>query len=244
MIFNPYNIQHINDGTANAASLLLHATPLLQDNTLLIGLIMIFTVVDLLSFCRRGVMGYQLSWITDTRSARTFESTAVNLPWTRPLLVMQVFLFFGLTLFCIVDSAPSQHLAQIDMPTAKTLILCIIALLGWYLLQKGLVNWMCYLFGLKEKRIIMNRSYRATFAVLAPFSMLLFAALIAGQITLHEAVILLAVLFILSQAGFIFSGFKIFYDGLYSVLLIFVYLCVLEIAPLWMIWARITTQQV
>lgn len=243
MIFNPYDLHFITSETAKAASYLTWAKPLLQDNVVLVSLVLGFLVIDLLSVCHRGVMRYQFSWLTDTRSARTFESTAVNYPWIKPMLLIQVFLFFGLSVFCLLEPEPAQSLLSPGLNGWSHLLLCIGTLLGWFLLQHTLVNWFCYLFGMREKRIIMNRSHKAIFAVLAPFSLAVFVALMAGLITIQTTVILLAALFILSQIGFVFNGIKIFYEGLGSFCLIIVYLCTLEIAPLWLIWASIFTLQ-
>lgn len=244
MIFNPYDLHFLGNETAPAASMLSSAQPLLQDNAVLVGLILGFLVVDMLSVRPKGVMRYQCSWLTDTRSARTFESTAVIYPWIKPLLLLQSFFFFGLALFVLLTPDAGQQLLHPTYETWSNLALCEITLLGWYLLQSGFVNWFCYLFDFREKRIIANRSHTAVFAVLAPISMLIYIAQMSGMIPSGTTVILLATLFILSQICFIFNGIKIFYEGLGSLLLIFVYLCTLEIAPLWVIWAKITTQQV
>ena len=189
-------------------------------------------------------MRHQLAWITDTRNARTFESVVVIYPWLKPLMLLQMFLFFGLTLFCLTDPAPAEHLFAISSPTLAQIALCMSLLPIWYVLQGVLFNWFCYLLGIKEKRTIMNRSYQAAFIVLAPLAMLLFIGLIAGWIPSQIALVLLFAVFILSQFSFIFSGIKIFYDGFSSLLLIILYLCTLEIAPLWVIWVKFSSLQV
>ena len=159
-------------------------------------------------------------------------------------MLLQMFLFFGLTLFCLTDNAPAEHLFAITSPTLVQIGLCISLLPIWYVLQGVLFNWFCYLLGIEEKRTIMNRSYQAAFIVLAPLAMLLFIGLIAGWIPSQIALVLLFAVFILSQFSFIFSGIKIFYDGFSSLLLIILYLCTLEIAPLWVIWVKFTSLQV
>lgn len=239
MIFNPYQLVPLTDETVTTASQLQLAIPQLQNNTLVVLLALIFIAADVLAWCPKGVMRHQLKWLTDTRNARTFESTVVIFPWLKPVLIIQLFLSFGLALFCITDAAPSTHLLHPDATVMTTLVHCIAALLGWYLFQLGLINWTCYLFGVREKRTIMNRSYQASFAVIAPLATLCLVGLIAGLISSETTLNLLAALFILSQIGFIFNGFKIFYDGIGSVCLIFAYLCALEIAPLLVIWGKI-----
>ena len=243
MIFNPYDI-HFVEGAASAASSLSWAQLRLEDNAVLVVLILLFLSIDILACRDKSVMRHQLAWITDTRNARTFESVVVIYPWLKPLMLLQMFLFFGLTLFCLTDNAPAEHLFSITSPTLAQIGLCISLLPIWYVLQGLLFNWFCYLLGIKEKRTIMNRSYQAAFIVLAPLAMLLFIGLIAGWIPSQIALVLLFAVFILSQFSFIFSGIKIFYDGFSSLLLIILYLCTLEIAPLWVIWVKFSSLQV
>jgi len=243
MIFNPYDI-HLTAGTALPAEALPWAVPQFGEGALLMLLCLGFIAMDVLAFRDKSVMRHQLAWITDTRNARTFESVVVIYPWLKPLLLAQTFLFFGLTLYCLTDSMPAEHLRHITPAVAGRVCLCILLLPGWYLVQRVLFNWFCYLFGMTEKRTIMNRSYQAAFVVLAPPTLLLFIGLTAGWIPTAMALVLLFGVFILSQFSYIFSGFKIFYDGIGSLCLIIAYLCTLEIAPLMVIWAKFTTLQV
>ena len=244
MIFNPYDIHFVQGGAS--ASGLPWAMPQLQDNVLLVVVILGFIVVDVLACRDKGVLRHQLSWVTDTRNARTFESVLVVYPWLKPLLLVQMFLFAGLTIFCLFDEAPAAHLRQlVSQPRVLDHLALAIAIpLMWFLLQWLLFNWFCYLYGMREKRTIMNRSYQAAFIVLAPFAMLLFIGLVAGWISTQMALVLLIALFIFSQFSYILSGIKIFYDGFGSLCFIIVYLCTLEIAPLLVIWAKFTSLQV
>lgn len=219
-------------------SVLSWATPLLQDNVAVVVLVLLFVAADVLAYCPKGVMRHQLKWITDTRSARSFEASIVIFPWLRTILIVQMFLCFGLSLYCLTDDAPSQHLLNPDASSLHSLGLCIGALLGWYLVQWMLIRWFCYLFGITDKFTIMNRSYHAIFILLAPFATLCLILQISGLISNETTLNLLAALFILSQIGFIFNGIKIFLEGYGSFCLIFAYLCALEIAPLLIFWGK------
>ena len=243
MIFNPYDIHFVEEASSSASSLS-WALLQLEDNAVLVILILIFLSIDILACRDKSVMRHQLAWITDTRNARTFESVVVIYPWLKPLMLVQMFLFFGLTLFCLTDNAPAEHLFHASSSTLAHVGLCVALLLGWYVLQGVLFNWFCYLFDMNEKRTIMNRSYQAAFIVLAPLTMLLFIGLIAGWIPSSIALVLLFAVFIFSQFSYIFSGIKIFYDGFGSLCLIIAYLCTLEIAPLLVIWAKLSSLQV
>lgn len=242
MIFNPYELTHLQTETATAASLLSWSEPQIQDNAVVVGLLLCFIAADVLAWCPKGVMRHQLQWIVDTRNARTFESVVVNFPWLKSVLILQAFFSFGLALFSITDSAAGTHLLHPDGVSLTHLGLCASALMGWFMLQWALVSWVSYLFGLKEKSTIMTRSYQASFVVLAPFATICLVALISGLTSAEMTLNLLAALFILSQITFIFNGFKIFYEGFGSLCLIFVYLCALEFAPLYIIWAKIVTE--
>lgn len=240
MIFNPYELPDIASSITTAFELP-WAQPLLADSKLMIGLVLAFLMADVLACCPKGVMRHQLLWLTDTRNARTFESSVVILPWLKPVMLLQCFLFFGLTAFCLI--APDAY-AALSHPTLQdtlpVLLPVMLSLSAWYLLQRWLIGWLCYLFRLSQKNTILNRTYDAAFVLLAPLVTICYVALTAGLISSDWAFKLLAALFISSQISFIFNGIKIFYDGFYSLLLIIVYLCTLEIAPILMIWARLT----
>lgn len=241
MIFNPYQLDTFTTEAAATASRLTAAVPLLQNSAPIVTLVLTFIAADVLAWCPKGVMRHQLQWITDTRNARTFESSVVIYPWLKGVLILQLFLSFGLTLFGAIDPEAGAHFTHMDASSGLQLTLCMSVFLGWYLLQMGFFNWGCYLFGLEDKCTIMSRTYQASFIVLAPLSTICLVALIAGLISSQTTLNLLAALFILSQITFIFSGFKIFYDGFGSICLIIVYLCALEIAPLAILWARFSS---
>jgi len=244
MIFNPYNLTNNTAETVTTASNeLLWAHPLLQNNLVIVATILGFLLVDILAFCPRGVIEHQVKWITDTRNSRTFESQVMTYRWIRPLLMVQLFLFFGLSLYCIYDDSPALHLSQLRHTTWQLLLVCLSALLAWYLFQRFCYNWFCYLFNLREKQTIMNRTYQAGWMIIAVPSMFVFILLMSSSISGTTALFLLATLFILSQLSFIYSGIKIFFDSFGSLLLIFVYLCTLEIAPILVILAKLTTLQ-
>ena len=241
MIFNPYQLSSLTDGTATAAHALPWAPHLLQDNVVVVGLLLLFIAVDLLACRYKGVMHHQLQWLADTRNSRTFESSVVINPWLKGVLLAQCFLSFGLTLFCLISDAPGNDLSHPDAVVLTQLVLCCLPLLAWFLLHLGLIDWFCYLYRLTAQRTIMNRTYLAGFVLLAPFTTLCLAGQISGTISHSTTINLLAALFILSQSLFIFNGIKIFYSGIGSGLLIFAYLCALEIAPLLMLWANFVT---
>ena len=158
------------------------------------------------------------------------------------MLYVQFFLFSSLSLFCALDDAPGVHLSEWPTPeTLSRMTFCLCVPICIYAFQFFSYNWFCFLFRTKYQQIIMNRTYLASHLLLSPLSILIFIGTMAGTYTAETTLILLAVLFILSQILFIFNGIKIFLRGIDSFLIIIAYLCTLEIAPLWIIWARLTT---
>lgn len=218
------------------------AVPQLQNNSVIVILIIIFAVVDLLACHPKGMMLHQLAWLADTRNARTFEASAIVYPWLKPILLVQLFLFTSLSFFCAIDDAPAVHLSDPDLDTWLRLGGCIIAPVVLYCAQHIGYNWFCYLFRAKYQQIIMNRTYQAALILLSPIATLIFIGTMAGSFSNDTTLILLAVLFILSQIVFIFSGFKIFCVNFYALCFIIVYLCTLEIAPIAIICAKLSTQ--
>ena len=123
MIFNPYDIHFVEEASSSASSLS-WALLQLEDNAVLVVLILIFLSIDILACRDKSVMRHQLAWITDTRNARTFESVVVIYPWLKPLMLVQMFLFFGLTLFCLTDNAPAEHLFHATSSTLAHVGIC------------------------------------------------------------------------------------------------------------------------
>lgn len=238
MIFNPFELPTLSETTATAAGLLHTAIPQLQDNVPVVSLILAFLVADLMACCPKGVMRHQQQWLTEEHNGRDFEPTVIRHSWLKPVLLVQLFVCCGLTLFCRIDDAPTLHLLRPDADALGLFGLCCLMPFVWYLLQWGLFCWGCYLFDLPYHRQVLERSYHALFILLVPPFTLVLMALITGLVTDVTAVNLLAALFILSQISFIYKGFKIFYQGFGSFFMIFVYLCALEIAPLLMLWVK------
>ena len=217
------------------------ALPQLQNNAVIVILIIAFAAINLLACHPNGMLMQQLAWLGDTRNARTFEASSIVYPWLKPVLVFQLFLFTCLSIYCITDSSPALHLGNPDLETWIHLGQCLLLPVIVVLLQFISYNWFCYLFNTKFQQIIMNRTYMASLIVLSPLATLIFIGTMSGSFSHETTVILLATLFILSQILFIFNGIKIFLRGIDSFLIIIAYLCTLEFAPLWLIWARLTT---
>ena len=242
MIFNPYQLPTISTEAADAASRLTYAVPLLQDNTVLVALMLTLLALDVLTWAPKGVMRQLLGWITDTRSDRAFEESVVTYPWTRLALVLQLFLCTGLIIYCVSEPDASFHLCHPSLPSMMRLGVCMMPLVAWVALQIGLLDWSCYIFDMGNKLTNANHAFLSSYLLVAPLITLLFIGHVAGVFSPTMTLNLLAALFILSQAIFIFTGIKIFYQQIWSILPIFVYLCALEIAPLLVLWVKFVSK--
>lgn len=242
MIFaTTLQMTHLPFLAATTASELSWSHPMLQNNAVVVALIILFIAFNLLACHPKGVMTHQLAWLADTRNARTFEASTVVYPWIKPILYIQLYLFTGLSLFCALDSSPAEHLLAPDAETLTRLACYLLIPIAYFIFQTLCFNWFCYLFRTKFQLIIMNRTYHASLLLLSPLATVIFTCSLVGALSGETTLILLAALFILSQILFIFNGIKIFMRGFGSFLLLIVYLCTLEIAPLWVLWIRFTT---
>ncbi len=214
-------------------------TPLqYNDIPWLLAVFFLLLSVTLIAFRPGGLGSVQFQWLRSTRNARVFSADRSTTAWGVSLMILSCMFLFGLMLFCALKSdAP----ALLSRPTVDTLLevgFCMLPPLGWFLIQWFFINWTGYLFGLGDSIVIFNRIYLAVEVLAVPFLLLLFAVLILVPIPSKIVLILLTTLFILTQIVCIFFGIKIFLKDYTSALLIFLYLCTLEIAPLLVLYTK------
>lgn len=214
-------------------------TPLLSDNPVIITLLLTFLLINILSWRKEGMMRRQLQWIRDTRNARTFDTSDTTGNRLQMLILFQLFLFSGLSLFCISQPNPAQQLSDPGVPDILGLAVCILAPLLWYWAQQFCFNWANYLFDGGHRIIIMNRIYLSIHTLAGPAAMLVFLLQVTCNLSSHWIAFLLTATFIVSQFAFIFSGIKIFWTGFGTLFYLIMYLCALEIAPLLLICQKL-----
>ncbi len=211
------------------------AVPQLSDNPWLVGGIFLFILLSVFSFGPNGVLRMQVRWLFDTRNSRTFEVPGLGAGIVRPLLLLQTFLFEGLCLYHAVCPESDFFVGTVDADGLWLLLLCLLLPVWWFLFQWFCFNWTGYLCRSGAVMHILNRSFLAVHLLLGPGCVLLFLAQMAGYMEASIGAILLAGLFVVSQTLFIFSGIKIFFNGIASLCFIILYLCTLEIAPLYIL---------
>lgn len=211
------------------------AAPQLSDNPWLVGGIFIFILLSVFSLGPNGVLRMQMHLLFDTRNSRTFEVPSLGAGTFRPLLLLQTFLFEGLCLYYAVCPRADFFVEAVNMEGLRLLLFCLLLPVGWFLFQWFCFNWTGYLSRGGASMFILNRSFLAVHLLLGPWCVLLFLAQMAGYIDTSIGAILLTVLFGLSQTLFIFSGIKIFFNGIATLCFIIIYLCTLEIAPLYIL---------
>lgn len=212
----------------------------LTDNPWLVALLLLSLLADVVAFRPGGLLSLQVGWLRDTRSVRTFGRLSGLYLLAIPVLLVQLFALSGLGLFCFRHADAPLLLAAPTLDEALGLLLCVAAPAAWFLAQWGAFNWAGYLMGEAERIVILNRIYMAAHLLAAPVALLLFLVAILVPTSGLTVLFLFIGLFILVQGVFIYNGFKIFCDGIWSFCFIFLYLCALEIAPLAVLTAKLT----
>ena len=214
----------------------------LENNSLLVGLMLFYAIIDMLAWSRNGILRKELLAYKDTRNKRMFDMRRTRFTHLKSLLFSQYYLFSGLCLFTIAFPNSGDLLRNLPRLTADTAIKlasCIAVPLLWYMLHFFFQKWGNFIFGGDERTDILMRIYKISHMLAGQFVLLLFTAIVIADIGSFMTTILLIGIFIITQLVFILYGFKLFFRGFWSLCLIFLYLCALEIAPLAVFLVRI-----
>lgn len=197
--------------------------------------IFFFILLTIFSFGPQGLLRRQTHLIFDTRNSRTFEEVSTITAIMRPLLMLQSFLFGGMCLLTVTEIDPL--LGLFSQPSAW--ISCMLFSFGWFLLQLLMLRWTNYLFRLGENISILTRILSAIYLLSGPLFLLLYLLYATGCIDVLMMQFLTITLFICTQIIFIFNGIKIFLTGFGSLCFIILYLCTLEMAPLYVLYQKL-----
>lgn len=214
----------------------------LENNSLLVGLMLFYAIIDMLAWSRNDILRKELLAYKDTRNKRMFDMRRTRFTHLKSLLFSQYYLFSGLCLFTIAFPNSGDLLRNLPRLTADTAIKlasCIAVPLLWYMLHFFFQKWGNFIFGGDERTDILMRIYKISHMLAGQFVLLLFTAIVIADIGSFMTTILLIGIFIITQLVFILYGFKLFFRGFWSLCLIFLYLCALEIAPLAVFLVRI-----
>lgn len=206
-----------------------------SDNPWLIGALFLFLLFTLFSCGQHGLLRRQLTLLFDTHNSRTFEEMNTGRTIARPLLLIQTFLAEGLCLLLLQGRGLYQMLDGDRLIVGMILLAPVI----WFFFQWLVLRITAYLFGVREEIFILERVFYAVHLLLGPLMLLLCLWLLVGDLSQSIAIFLFVLLFILSQIIFIFSGIKIFFNGIGSLCFIILYLCTLEMAPLYVLYQKI-----
>ena len=214
----------------------------LENNSLLVGLMLFYAIIDMLAWSHNGILRKELLAYKDIRNKRMFDMRRTRFTHLKSLLFSQYYLFSGLCLFTIAFPNSGdllRNLPQLTADTAIKLASCIAVPLLWYMLHFFFQKWGNFIFGGDERTDILMRIYKISHMLAGQFVLLLFTAIVIADIGSFMTTILLIGIFIITQLVFILYGFKLFFRGFWSLCLIFLYLCALEIAPLAVFLVRI-----
>ena len=214
----------------------------LENNSLLVGLMLFYAIIDMLAWSPNGILRKELLAYKDIHNKRMFNMRRTRFTHLKSLLFSQYYLFSGLCLFTIAFPNSGdllRNLPQLTADTAIKLASCIAVPLLWYMLHFFFQKWGNFIFGGDERTDILMRIYKISHMLAGQFVLLLFTAIVIADIGSFMTTILLIGIFIITQLVFILYGFKLFFRGFWSLCLIFLYLCALEIAPLAVFLVRI-----
>ena len=196
--------------------------------------IFFFILLTIFSVGPLGLLRRQIHLVFDTRNSRTFETTSTLTAVIRPLLMLQSFLLGGICLLTIAEIDPL--LGIFTHPTAW--ISCLLFPIGWFLFQLLMLHWTNYLFRLGENIHILIRVLCAIYLLCGPLFLILYLLFSTGCISVSGMLFLTITFFICTQIIFIFNGIKIFLTGFGRLCFIILYLCTLEMAPLYVLYQK------
>jgi len=215
--------------------------PHIADNEIIIALIFIFAIVDIVAWRKNGVLMNEFQKLSELSQPRSFKKNSGGIRVTKFFLYTQYCLFFGLSLFLLVETNPAESLRglyEMNNDVIQLIGLCALAPLFWFLFHLAMFHWFDYIVGGQEKLAIIDRVYFAHHLLSSPLIMLLFIFFILANISTFNVAILLCAYFIITQILLIYSIFSVFSTNKSSTLYILLYLCALEIAPLAVIYAK------
>ena len=213
----------------------------LLDNEIVIFLMLAFALVNILAFRKNGFLIKEIEKLGELRQVRTFDRNESGVKTFSTLLFLQYNLFFGLSLFLVIDQNPAitiNEILELNTDSIIKLLLCISAPLIWFLVHLFLFHWFSYISGGSYKMKIIDRIYLAYHILASPIILILFSLSIIMSFPTHIIAILLCAYFIILQFLLIYSIFIIFSHNKGSIYVILLYLCALEIAPFAVIYAK------
>lgn len=206
---------------------------LLIDNPYVVTVIMLFLICDILAFHPSGVIARQVVYLTTSGHDRTFEDNGdAFLPMTKPVLIIQTFLFSGLILFCASFNRASVFLYEPTFESVSLLGLCVSVPVLWFFFHWLLINWFCFLFNSKVGVVTINNVYTAVYTLAAPLVLSLFVIYCLDYMSLNTITILLCAVLALTQIVFLGLSFKVFMRGIGTMLVILSYILAFEVAPI------------
>ncbi|MBQ0057019.1 MAG: DUF4271 domain-containing protein [Bacteroidales bacterium] len=209
---------------------------MLSFTTYILIIALLGLVCNILTWMPQGIMREQLLCLGNTKNERSFDGGEGRFSISRMLMLVQWFVFAGILIYLYAENDAAARLASPDLDTVVRLTGYMMMPVAWFVAQWMLFRWWGYIFNLGRRIVILERIYKAVYVLAGPLAFLAFVMQVTGWIDPWHGIILLSLIFICAQIVFIFSGFKIFYDGILSLFIIILYLCALKIAPLLVIW--------
>ena len=201
----------------------------IADSSTLLSIIFIAIALVLFNFkhCRRLFRSLSHELLNDRQRANAFDERTSNENRVLAILIFVLCIFEGIILFFISNpSTPANNSHN------AILIPCLIGLcIGYYIFQLIALVTVSYSFGDKTSMTQWIKGFNGSQIISLSLLAIPTLTMIFHPNLISEMLILSIILYFIVRILFIFKGFRIFYNKIYSLVYFILYLCTLEIIP-------------
>lgn len=199
------------------------------------GLILCFLLVTIAYRSSPKQIMQLIGTLFKTKSRSSYiQKTNVGLVRLKLVLLMQTFLLEGTALFIIFRERLSFQLPEVG--TMPLIAFFAGSCMVFFLLQFLTYQLLGYLFAYRSYASMWTNSFTSITALRGLLLFLPVLIAIYHSIALNSFIFIICCVYFITRIIFIYKGLKIFFSGFYSLVYLILYLCTLEIAPLFVIY--------
>lgn len=165
--------------------------------------------------------------------ANVFDEPTSNDTRVMVILSLQCAMCMGLLSYCFIDTRSSSPPGDI-LPCVLSLTATFIA---YYLFQLAAYGVVGYVFTTPENRLHWLHGFTASQSLLGVSLMLPASVAIFYPTAADYMLIVAGSMYVVARLMFIIKGFRIFYNKIPSLLYFILYLCTLEIIPIFLVYS-------
>lgn len=203
------------------------------DNSWVVSLLILAFVFFAISY-RRGMKYLQIvftSLFKANARGNLFDITTVNENQLKLSLLSITFITEGIALYYILIN---NHITNTSL-ILPCIIICSLLCMIYFLLQRGVYYLLGIIFGDAQQASTFDESYTSVNLfvglVFTPFILLM----VFVPSLLQTATLICLILYIISRLIIMYIGIRIFSPHIFGLLYIILYLCALELAPLFLL---------